>query len=120
MRCTISASIPRINSGASAVQSVADEVSVKFDPTIQRPILAGHVRYRWDAIREQHQIVFPEGVLILNESAAAIVRCCDGRSIEDLIAASTSQYPDGDPATDVPAFLGRLTEKGFLRNAAER
>jgi pyrroloquinoline quinone biosynthesis protein D len=83
-------------------------------------MLASHVRYRWDALRQQHQIVFPEGVLVLNESGAAIVRFCDGRSIDDLIAALTSQFPDGDPATDVLAFLGRLSQRGFLRDAIEQ
>lgn len=92
---------------------------MKPEPVIHRPVLARHTRYRWDALRQQHQIVFPEGVLVLNESGAAIVQCCDGRSTDDLIAALTSQFPDGDPATDVPVFLGRLSEKGFLRDAAE-
>ena len=50
-------------------------------------MLARHVRYRWDELRQQHQLVFPEGVLVLNESGSAIVRCCDGRSLEELIAA---------------------------------
>lgn len=90
---------------------------MKSEPAIHRPILARHVRYRWDTIREQHQIVFPEGVLVLNESGAAIVRYCDGRSTDELIAALASEFPDGDLATDVPAFLGRLSEKGFLRDA---
>lgn len=91
---------------------------MKSDPAIHRPVLARHVRCRWDALRQQHQLVFPEGVLVLNESGAAIVQCCDGRSIDDVIAALTSQYPDGDPASDVREFLVRLSEKGFLRDAA--
>ena len=102
------------------MQFLSNEVSVKSEPVIHRPILASHVRYRWDALRQQHQIVFPEGVLVLNESGAAIVRFCDGRSTDDLIAALTNQFADGDPATDVPAFLGRLSEKGFLRDAVKR
>ena len=119
MRCTIIVSIPRRNSRASQLQPLSNEVFVKPGPAIHRPVLARHVRYRWDALRQQHQIVFPEGVLVLNESGAAIVRYCDGRSTDDLIAALTTQFPDGDPATDVPAFLGRLSEKGFLRDAAD-
>ena len=33
----------------------------------------------WDEVRRQHQIVFPEGLLVLNPSGAAIARRCDGR-----------------------------------------
>jgi len=88
-------------------------------PSIRRPLLARHARYRWDAIRKQHQLVFPEGVLVLNDSGAAIVKYCDGRSMEDLIAALKSQIDEGDPAADVHAFLNRLAGKGLLRDAAE-
>ncbi|MGE5192980.1 MAG: pyrroloquinoline quinone biosynthesis peptide chaperone PqqD [Deltaproteobacteria bacterium] len=82
-------------------------------------MLARHARYRWDAVRKQHQLVFPEGVLVLNDSGAAIVQCCDGRSTEDLIAALTAQIDAGDPAADVHAFLCRLAGKGLLRDAAQ-
>jgi len=91
---------------------------MKLPFTICRPLLVRHARYRWDALRQQHQVVFPEGVLVLNESGAAIVRLCDGRSRDDLIAALRTEFADGDPAADVDAFLGRLSEKGLLLDAA--
>lgn len=86
---------------------------------IRRPVLVRHARYRWDALRQQHQVVFPEGVLILNESGAAIVKFCDGRSTDDLISAMRNQFNDGDPASDVHAFLSRLVEKGLVCDAGE-
>ncbi len=82
----------------------------------RRPVLARHARYRWDSVRDEHQIVFPEGVLVLNESGAAIVRLCDGRSTADIITALEGKFEDGDPAVDVPAFLNRLAEKGILHD----
>jgi pyrroloquinoline quinone biosynthesis protein D len=83
----------------------------------RRPILARHARYRWDALRQQHQIVFPEGVLVLNESGAAIVRHCDGRPIGELVAALELQFPDASPETEIHAFLERLFERGLLSDA---
>ena len=81
----------------------------------ERPRLAPGVRYRWDEMREQHQLLFPEGLLVLNESGAAIVRLCDGRTtdqviheLEELVGGS------GNPADDVHPFLARLAEKGLL------
>jgi pyrroloquinoline quinone biosynthesis protein D len=85
---------------------------------IRRPLLVPHARYRWDQIRGQHQLVFPEGMLVLNESGAAIVRLCDGRPLTELLAALEKQFPDGHPDKDVPAFLDRLAQKGLLRDAA--
>jgi len=87
--------------------------------SIRRPILARHARYRWDALRQQHQIVFPEGVLVLNETGAAIVRHCDGRTMESLIAEMKVDSEDGNQAADVPAFLRRLFEKGLVCDAAD-
>jgi pyrroloquinoline quinone biosynthesis protein D len=92
---------------------------VKSDQIIRRPLLARQARYRWDAIRKQHQLVFPEGVLVLNDTGAAIVQCCDGRSTDELIAAMKTEFETGDPAADVHDFLNRLAGKGLLRDAAE-
>jgi pyrroloquinoline quinone biosynthesis protein D len=87
--------------------------------SIRRPLLARHARYRWDAIRQQHQLVFPEGMLVLNDSGAAIVQHCDGRSIEELISTLKTHFEDVDPVADVHAFLSRLAGKGLVRDAAE-
>ena len=91
---------------------------------IRRPLLVPHVRYRWDDVRSQHQIVFPEGILVLNETGAAIVKLCDGRSTSELVAALGEQYSAGtsaaeNSAADVDEFLGRLAKKGLLCDAAD-
>jgi pyrroloquinoline quinone biosynthesis protein D len=83
---------------------------------VGRPVLVRHARYRWDDLRGQHQLVYPEGILVLNEAGAAIVRLCDGRSLDDLHAALAEQF--GEPSSeDVCEFLQRLSQKGLLRDA---
>jgi pyrroloquinoline quinone biosynthesis protein D len=82
-----------------------------------RPLLVPHARYRWDQLRQQHQLLFPEGILVLNESGAAIVRLCDGRSRDELLAALSAQFPDAKLDEDVRGFLERLARKGLLRDA---
>ena len=81
-------------------------------------MLAPHARFRWDEVRRQHEIVFPEGVLVLNESAAAIVRLCDGRTTDELIEALQEEITSGQPSDDVREFVERLAQKGLLRDAA--
>ena len=90
---------------------------MKSTCAIRRPMLSRHAKYRWDALREQYQIVFPEGVLVLNESGAAIVRCCDGRTTGELVAALKNQFEDTSLEPDVHAFLERLFDKGLLFDA---
>jgi len=92
---------------------------MKSTTALRRPMLARHARYRWDGLRQQHQLVFPEGVLVLNESGAAIVRCCDGRSIGEIVAALENQLKDAPLESDVPAFLDRLFEKGLVIDALD-
>ena len=96
-------------------------------PLPRRPVLARHARYRWDALRRQHQLVFPEGLLVLNETGAAIVRLCDGRSTAELLAALEAQLAGLPPSREeenrvqeeVHEFLARLAKKGLLRDAAD-
>jgi pyrroloquinoline quinone biosynthesis protein D len=90
---------------------------MKSASTIHWPILARRARYRRDSLRQQHQIVFPEGVLVLNETGAAIVQLCDGRSVDDVIAEVNCRFSDGDHAAEVIAFLDRLFGKGLLDDA---
>lgn len=90
--------------------------------TQQRPIaqpqLAIGTRYRWDKVRNQHQLVFPEGMIVLNESGRAIVTLCDGRSTDELVATLKETYPGSDPAEDVQAFLQHLADRGLVRDGS--
>ncbi len=88
---------------------------MKPKPKFHRPLLARHARYRWDEIRRQHQLVYPEGILVLNETGAAIVRLCDGRTVEELLASLTLKFVDC-PQEEVFQFLLRLAQKGLLQD----
>ena len=87
------------------------------DSKIRRPLLARGARYRWDDVRQEHQLVFPEGVLVLNESGAAIVQLCDGRLADELIGALQEKVTGCGLSDDVHEFLTRLAKKGLLRDA---
>lgn len=85
---------------------------------IRRPVLAPHTRYRWDKVRNEHQLVFPEGMIVLNEPGKAIVERCDGRSLDDVVESLKEQFPGAEPEDDVREFIGRLAERGLVRDAA--
>ena len=82
---------------------------------LDRPQLARGVRYRWDEVRSQSQLLYPEGMLVLNESGAAIVKLCDGRSVEDIKLELKKSFPDCELSSDVDQFLVRLAQKGLIR-----
>lgn len=63
-------------------------------------------------------LVFPEAALVLNESAAATLKLCDGeRMIEQIVDALIEQFTGADRsviANEVTALLTRLQERGLL------
>ena len=86
---------------------------------VLRPVLARGVRHRWDSVRRQHQLLFPEGMLVLNETGAAIVELCDGRSTEEVRDALAETYADVNVQNDLDEFLHRLFRRGLIRDAGD-
>lgn len=84
--------------------------------TRSRPRLARGVRYRWDEVRRQHQLLYPEGMLVLNDTAASIIQLVDGRSVEGINLTLSQSHPDADLRSDVDKFLGRLMQRGLIRD----
>ena len=86
---------------------------------VERPTLSPHARYRWDSIRQQHQLVFPEGVLVLNHSSAAIITRCDGRSFGALVEELDHEFPGESRSDDVVDFLQEMLCRGLVYDADE-
>lgn len=76
--------------------------------------LSAHARLQWDPVRERQVVLMPEGVLVLNPTAAAIMALCDGqRNVSDIVIALSEQYNHvGDQ--DVLTFLNRLANRSLL------
>ena len=81
---------------------------------IRQPELVPFARYRWDKVRDQHQVVYPEGVLVLNETGSHIVKLLDGRSLDNLIDELTRMFDGADVGPDVLEFLEGLHNHGLL------
>ncbi|MGW4058533.1 pyrroloquinoline quinone biosynthesis peptide chaperone PqqD [Amycolatopsis sp. NPDC004747] len=75
------------------------------------PQLRRGVRLSFDHVRETHVLLFPEGVLVPNATAAAVLELCDGtRSVSDITTALSERY-SGVVAQDVVSVLSRLGER---------
>ena len=72
--------------------------------------------YRWEEAQQSHVLLYPEGVVKLNESAAAILGLCDGmRSVEEIVAELSRQYSGADIASSVYKFLEVSHAKSWIR-----
>jgi pyrroloquinoline quinone biosynthesis protein D len=79
-----------------------------------RPRLKTQARLQWDSVREKQVLLTPEGVLVLNPTAAAILALCDGQhSVSAIIADLSSQY-NRVVDQEVLTFLKRLLEKRLI------
>jgi pyrroloquinoline quinone biosynthesis protein D len=79
-----------------------------------RPHLARLVRLDWDDVRESYVLLAPEGVLVLNQTGATILRLCDGeRTVEEIVEELRGQY-DRVSGDEVGDFLGRLAAKRWV------
>jgi pyrroloquinoline quinone biosynthesis protein D len=86
--------------------------------TEQRPRLAIGVRLRHDAVRGQDTLLYPEGALVLNSTAAAILRLCDGRRmLGDIVGALTAQFDGAEVGADVEELLEQLRRIGLVVDA---
>ena len=79
-----------------------------------RPHLAQQVRLDWDPVREQHVLLAPEGVLILNQTGATILGLCDGeRTVVEIVEELRGQY-NRVANDEVRDFLSRLVAKRLV------
>jgi pyrroloquinoline quinone biosynthesis protein D len=79
------------------------------------PVLWRLARLDFDPVRQQRVLLYPEGVVLLNDTGAAILDLCDGRrSVGDIAGVLQAQY-GADVTSDVIDYLSRLAEKELVR-----
>lgn len=75
------------------------------------PRLCRGVRLSFDHVRATHVLLFPEGVLVPNATAADVLELCDGtRPVTEITAALGKRY-SGVRQQDVLDVLRRLGER---------
>ncbi|GLF98308.1 pyrroloquinoline quinone biosynthesis peptide chaperone PqqD [Streptomyces yaizuensis] len=85
-------------------------------PAGWRPALTRSAVLRHDRVRRTDLLLLPERVVVLKGAAGAVLRLCDGtRDTAAIVAELTDRHPGAPVATDVPAFLSRLREEGWLQ-----
>ncbi|NUT33288.1 MAG: pyrroloquinoline quinone biosynthesis protein PqqE [Hamadaea sp.] len=73
------------------------------------------VRLVYDEARGQHALLQPEGVGLLNESAAAVLARCDGRSDVAAIAAGVAEEFDGVDPREIAELVDALLARRILQ-----
>ena len=80
-----------------------------------RPAIGRGYRLQWEAAQDAHVLLYPEGMVKLNGTAAAILTRCDGaRTIEEIVADLERSYDATGLSNDVAAFVTLAMERGWL------
>jgi len=81
-----------------------------------QPRLARGVRLETDSATGKSVLLFPEGIVELNETAHGILTRCDGRTVSEIAQALAEEY-DADLAalgTDVRETLADLQQRRLI------
>jgi pyrroloquinoline quinone biosynthesis protein D len=86
-------------------------------PDDTKPRLARGVRFQIDPRTSQGVLLFPEGILELNETAQEIVTRCDGRTLAEIVRTLAEEYEASveTVAADVRETLADLEHRKLLR-----
>ena len=72
-------------------------------------------RLQWEAAQDAHVLLFPEGMVKLNGSAAQILLRCDGQvPLRDVVADLERQFDQPDLTHDVCQFVEFAQSRGWL------
>lgn len=70
------------------------------------PALASMFRLQWEEAQQCHVLLYPEGMIKLNQSAGEILKLCDGeRDVVAIVAALEAKFQASGLAGDVLEFL---------------
>jgi pyrroloquinoline quinone biosynthesis protein D len=79
------------------------------------PRVAAKARLQWDGVRNRHILLYPEGLVALNPTAAEIVGLCDGRrTVEEIVTVLGGKYESPEITADVQTVLATLAAKGLV------
>ncbi len=89
-----------------------------LDQQFNIKISSGH-RLQWEKAQNCFVLLYPEGMIKLNDSAAEILQLCDGtKDINTLITTLQNKFNDTDLKNDVYSFLEVAHEKKWITSCS--
>jgi pyrroloquinoline quinone biosynthesis protein D len=80
-----------------------------------RPAIRTGFRLQWEPVQNTYVMLYPEGMITLNTSAAEILRRCDGaRTIDEIVADLETAFQRTDLKNDVMGFLEGAARQGWV------
>ncbi|MGN6389334.1 MAG: pyrroloquinoline quinone biosynthesis peptide chaperone PqqD [Burkholderiaceae bacterium] len=81
-----------------------------------KPKLSRLFRMQWEEAQQAWVLLYPEGMVRLNPSAAEILKRCDGeRDVDAIVADLETAFSASGLRNDVTEFLAGATAQGWVR-----
>lgn len=72
-------------------------------------------RLQWEEVQQKTVILYPEGMVELNQSSAEILKRCDGtRKLVDIVKELETKFETSNLTNDVSAFLEVALKNGWV------
>jgi pyrroloquinoline quinone biosynthesis protein D len=85
-------------------------------PLPERPCLNRLFRLQWEEVQQAYVLLYPEGMVKLNQSAAEILKRCDGSlTVAELIAELQLAFGEADLRDPVEGMLRAAFEKDWIQ-----
>lgn len=85
-------------------------------PLPERPRLNKLFRLQWEEVQQAYVLLYPEGMVKLNLSAAEILKRCDGeRTVAQLISELEQAFGEADLRDPVEGMLRAAFEKDWIQ-----
>jgi len=90
---------------------IAPAINAKSRPAVERGL-----RLQWESAQNAHVLLYPEGMIKLNQSAGEIMKRCDGATtIADITADLERAFAATGLSEDVMRFVAMAVEKKWLQ-----
>ena len=73
-------------------------------------------RLQWEEVQQKNVILYPEGMVELNESSAEILKLCDGsRTLAKLVPDLEEKFSTSGLKNDISSFLEVALKNGWIQ-----
>ena len=87
--------------------------------TDARPAIRTGFRLQWEPVQNAYVMLYPEGMITLNTSAAEILRRCDGsHTVDEIVAELEAAFQRTELKRDIVGFLEGAARQGWVRMGA--
>ncbi|MBL4743228.1 MAG: pyrroloquinoline quinone biosynthesis peptide chaperone PqqD [Cycloclasticus sp.] len=87
-------------------------MSLQIDTAIH---LSPTYRLQWEKAQDMFVLLYPEGLIELNQSSAEILQVCDGKNkLADIVSVLEQKFSTSGLESDITHFLNTALENGWI------